>query len=117
MRLDMPRNGSHPLQMRITNEHTAPAKGRFLDEQEHFMKNEEKLNKNKAALIFSTLNDKSNQYQTNLKYEFHEKLGEYYITIVDQETHKVVKEIPPKDMLDFYASMLEFAGLLVDERI
>jgi flagellar protein FlaG len=52
-----------------------------------------------------------------LKFEFHEKLEEYYVTIVDTETQEVIKEIPPKKMLDIYAAMAEFIGIIVDKKI
>jgi flagellar protein FlaG len=54
---------------------------------------------------------------TNLKFELHEKLHQYYVSVIDSETQKVIKEIPPKKLLDAYAKMAEFMGLLVDEKI
>lgn len=53
----------------------------------------------------------------NLKFELHDKLDKYYVTVVDSETSEVIKEIPPKKFLDMYASMAEFMGLLVDSKI
>ena len=55
--------------------------------------------------------------KTSVRFEFHEKLEEYYVTIVDQNTKEIVKEIPPKKLLDIYAAMSEFLGLIVDEKI
>ena len=55
--------------------------------------------------------------QTALKFEFHEKLNEYFVQIVDSVTKEVVKEIPPRKFLDMYASMMEQMGLFVDKRI
>lgn len=54
---------------------------------------------------------------THLKFEFHDKLNEYYVTIVDENTKEVVREIPPKKMLDMFAAMTEFLGLMVDKKI
>ncbi|CAM4136642.1 flagellar protein FlaG [Lederbergia lenta] len=54
---------------------------------------------------------------SNLKFEFHEELNEYYVTIVDDITNEVIKEIPPKKMLDMFAAMTEFLGLMVDKKI
>ncbi|UOQ85191.1 flagellar protein FlaG [Gracilibacillus salinarum] len=54
---------------------------------------------------------------TSIKYELHDKLDRYYVTIVDRETKEVVKEIPPKKLLDVYASMAELMGFIVDEKI
>ncbi|MCG8398448.1 flagellar protein FlaG [Bacillus atrophaeus] len=53
--------------------------------------------------------------QVHLKFELHEKLDEYYVKVVDSKTEAVIREIPPKQWLDFYAAMAEFIGLLVDK--
>jgi flagellar protein FlaG len=54
---------------------------------------------------------------TSLKFELHEELNEYYVTLVDDVTQEVVKEIPSKKLLDVYAAMTEFLGLMVDKKI
>jgi flagellar protein FlaG len=53
---------------------------------------------------------------SHLKFSFHEKLNEYYVQIVDDQTNEVIREIPPKKLLDIYADMQEKIGLLIDER-
>ncbi|WLR49259.1 flagellar protein FlaG [Halobacillus litoralis] len=54
---------------------------------------------------------------TSLRFQFHDKLEEYYVTIVDSDTEEIVKEIPPKKLLDMYASIAERLGFIVDEKI
>lgn len=54
---------------------------------------------------------------THIKFELHEKLNEYYVTIVDNKTEEVVREIPSKKWLDIYAAMTDFVGLIVDKKI
>ncbi|MEI3607466.1 flagellar protein FlaG [Pseudogracilibacillus sp. SE30717A] len=63
------------------------------------------------------LNDFIDPIQTNLKFVFHEDLHEYYVTVVNPLTDEIIREIPPKKMLDMYAAMTEYMGLLVDEKI
>jgi|SRR5690625_4558653 len=63
------------------------------------------------------LNDFMDPVRTNLKFVFHEDLHEYYVTVINPLTDEVIREIPPKKMLDMYAAMTEFMGLLVDEKI
>ncbi|GAB4072945.1 hypothetical protein GCM10028778_06070 [Barrientosiimonas marina] len=55
--------------------------------------------------------------RTNLEFELHDKLDEYFVKVVDQDTDDVIREIPPEKMLDKHAAMAEFMGLLVDEKI
>jgi flagellar protein FlaG len=54
--------------------------------------------------------------RTHLKFKLHDGLGEYYVQIVDDRTEEVIREVPPKKVLDMVAKMWEMAGLLVDER-
>ncbi|WP_209121462.1 flagellar protein FlaG [Alkalihalobacillus sp. BA299] len=54
---------------------------------------------------------------TSLKFNLHEELNEYYITIVDQQTNEVIKEVPPKKLLDIYVAMKETIGLFIDKKI
>jgi flagellar protein FlaG len=73
--------------------------------------------KEKLEGVVEGLNKYLQQSQTALKFQYHEKLQEYYVTLVDEKTKEVVREIPPKKMLDFYAAMTEFLGLIVDKKI
>lgn len=54
---------------------------------------------------------------THLKFQFHDELNEYYVTIIDDVTQEIVREIPPKKMLDMFAAMTEYIGLMVDKKI
>jgi flagellar protein FlaG len=73
--------------------------------------------KEKMETVVDGLNKFLKQSNTALKFQYHEKLQEYYVTLVDEKTKEVVREIPPKKMLDFYAAMNEFLGLIVDKKI
>jgi flagellar protein FlaG len=50
------------------------------------------------------------------EYSVHEKTHGIMIKVIDETTGKVIREIPPKKILDMVANMMEMAGLLVDER-
>ena len=54
---------------------------------------------------------------TQLRFKLHDKLNEYYVTIIDMKTDEVVREIPSKKLMDIHAAMREFLGLLVDRKI
>lgn len=51
-----------------------------------------------------------------LEFRIHERTNEIIVCVVDSETKEVIREIPSEKILDMFASMLELAGLLVDER-
>ena len=70
-----------------------------------------------VELVVQSLNEFISPINTHLKFEFHEELKEYYVTIIDTLSNEVIKEIPPKKVLDMYAAMAEYLGLLVDRKI
>ncbi|MCH6263908.1 flagellar protein FlaG [Neobacillus citreus] len=70
--------------------------------------------KEKTEKVIESINQFLKESNTHLKFRFHDELKEFYVAIVDDTTNEVVKEIPPKKMLDMYAAMTEYLGLLVD---
>jgi len=77
----------------------------------------EDLSPDKVKKMTESLNEFLETTSTKLRYEFHEKLEKYYVTLVDSETDQVVREIPNKKLMDMYASMLDFIGVLIDKKI
>ena len=51
------------------------------------------------------------------KFMYHEGLERYYVTVVDSSTEEVVKEIPPRKLLDAFYEMQKMLGMIVDEEI
>ena len=47
---------------------------------------------------------------------FHEDTNRVTIKIVDKDSKKVIKELPPEKTLDMIAKVWEMAGILVDEK-
>ncbi|RXJ02273.1 flagellar protein FlaG [Anaerobacillus alkaliphilus] len=54
---------------------------------------------------------------SSLKFTLHEELNEYYVSIIDEQTKEIIKEIPPKKLLDMFAAMKETIGLFIDKKI
>src|SRR5690625_3430911 len=50
------------------------------------------LNKNSVKEITTQLNEFLEPVKTNLKFEYHEDLNDYYVTIVNSSTKEVIKE-------------------------
>ena len=78
---------------------------------------EQKLPVDKAKQMTDSMNTFLESANTQLRFKFHEKLNEYYVTIVDSNTDEVIREIPSKKLMDIHAAMREFVGLLVDRKI
>ena len=75
------------------------------------------LSAEKAKKMTESINRFMETTNTNLRFKFHEELKEYYVTIVDSKTNELVKEIPSKKLMDIYAAMRDFLGLMVDHKI
>lgn len=71
----------------------------------------------KAKKMTESINHFMETTNTNLRFQYHEDLKEYYVTIVDSKTNELVKEIPSKKLMDIYAAMRDFLGLMVDHKI
>jgi len=78
---------------------------------------QQSVTKNNVKTTVEKMNDFMEPALSDLKFVYHEKLDEYYVTIIDPSTEEVIKEIPPKKMLDMYAAMAEYMGILVDEKV
>ncbi|WP_163539830.1 flagellar protein FlaG [Gracilibacillus sp. YIM 98692] len=91
------------------------------EQRDQESKREEKhhidISKEEAAGMVDGLNQFLKETNTNIRYEFHDKLDKYYVTIIDSESEEVIKEIPPKKLLDVYASMAELMGFITHEQI
>ncbi|AVQ44421.1 TPA: flagellar protein FlaG [Clostridium sporogenes] len=51
-----------------------------------------------------------------LEYEIYGKFRDLTIRLIDTKTKEVIKEIPPKKIIDMVAKLCEMAGVLVDEK-
>lgn len=57
-----------------------------------------------------------NMSHSEAVFGIHEATNRVTIKIVDKDTHKVIKELPPEKTLDMIAKVWELAGILVDEK-
>jgi flagellar protein FlaG len=80
-------------------------------------KENQEISKEKLEEVVKGLNEFLQPSQTSLKFELHDELKEYYVQIIDDHTKEIVREIPPKKLLDMYATMMQFVGLIVDKKI
>jgi len=54
---------------------------------------------------------------TSIRFSVHEDSGRIVARVIDKETHEVIKEVPPQEILDMAAKMERIVkGVLFDER-
>ena len=56
-------------------------------------------------------------FNRKLKFSIARELDKVIVKVVDSQTDKVIKEIPPKELIRLYSSLKKAIGLLVDEQI
>ena len=68
------------------------------------------------ALKKAVENINKNAANTEAVFGIHEGTNRVTIKLVDKETKKLIKELPPEKTLDMIARVWEMAGILVDEK-
>lgn len=87
------------------------------NEMEHGRERYKNVNEDDIKKAVDKLNKFLQGEATHVEYERHDKLkNEFVIRIVDNNTREVIKEIPPKKILDMVAEMCKLAGIIVDEK-
>lgn len=63
----------------------------------------------------SQMNEWMAPHATEIRFQLHEKLNDYFVQVIDPQTEEVLREIPSRKILDYYAAVAQKLGLLVDE--
>ena len=73
---------------------------------------------NPTEQAYQTAVNKLNEFmeynQRSSKFIFHKDLERYYVEVVDAQSQEVIKEVPPKALLDAYYEMQKLAGKIFD---
>jgi flagellar protein FlaG len=54
---------------------------------------------------------------TDVAFKFYQKSDEWYAVVEDKFTGKVVKEIPPKSILEMHAQLKSMIGFFLDKKV
>jgi flagellar protein FlaG len=68
-----------------------------------------------AAEVVSELNDVAKVLQTNLQFSIDEKTNKIVVKVLDADTQKVIRQIPPEDVMKMSARIQELLGILFDQ--
>lgn len=77
------------------------------------MANESDIKRFETAI--NEINNKIKQTHTRFEFSYHEVTKRVAIKVLDKETNKVIREIPPEESLEMLEKLWEIAGLFVDE--
>ncbi|KOP77734.1 flagellar protein FlaG [Lysinibacillus sp. FJAT-14745] len=73
--------------------------------------------KAKVRDVVDKMNEMLEVTHSASKFMYHEGLERYYVTVINEDTNEVIKEIPPKKLLDAFYEMQKLLGMIVDEKI
>lgn len=79
--------------------------------------NQNTPSKKEVEALVNSLNEFVKPHQTSIQFKLYDKLNEYYVQVIDDNTQSVIQEIPSRHLLDAYTTMMQNAGLLFDKKI
>jgi flagellar protein FlaG len=56
-------------------------------------------------------------FHEELEFELHEESERMMTKIINTENNEVIKEVPPKEVLDMIGKIRKMVGLIIDEKI
>ena len=77
---------------------------------------QQQLNPEQIKKAVEDVNKKITNQNSELQFGIHEGTNRITIKVIDKETKKVIKELPPEKTLDMIAKAWELEGIMVDER-
>ncbi|MEW6447586.1 MAG: flagellar protein FlaG [Bacillota bacterium] len=124
MRIESPEAVKMPkleLPSRVAEENTKPPTAVGLLRQ---IKSEEEKTEGDKAVDVGQLQDFVNRLNLmleltwyDLRFQIHDATHEIMVQVVNRDTGEVVREIPPKKILDMWAEMKRLIGMLMDKRV
>ena len=86
------------------------------NQQEEKAKEERERVASEASIKEATNRANRSMERTRCEYSYHKETKRVSIKVIDKDTDKVIREIPPEKSLDMLQKMWEMAGILVDEK-
>lgn len=83
-----------------------------IDKNKENKENKNQYNKKDLDKALKKLNKFLEDERTRAEYSVHKDLGTIMIKVIDEDTNKVILEIPPKKILDMVASMCKEFGII-----
>ncbi|NLD35393.1 MAG: flagellar protein FlaG [Desulfatiglans sp.] len=71
----------------------------------------------KISRIAETMDSYVQSIQRDLKIKVDENTGKIIVKVISRENGKVIREIPPDELLDLAARIEEMTGILFDEKV
>lgn len=70
-----------------------------------------------AEIAMDLQNKMQALHNVDLNFSVHEASGKIMVTVVNEDTGKVIREIPSRELLDLAAKLEETIGLILDKKV
>ena len=80
-------------------------------------RSQRELTKDETQQLTKQLNEFLKKMDASLEFEIHEKTDRLIVKFVDKKEDKVIKEFPPRELLDTLAAIQEYVGILLDKKV
>lgn len=67
--------------------------------------------------LVDELNEISDSLNTDIKFSFDDELSEFYVTVSDKHTGRVIRKLPSEEAMKIKKSMKELVGSLLDKKV
>ncbi len=93
--------------------------GKVLEDKQAgvFTHNSQGSTKEEVKNSLEQLNDAVQAIHKDLKFELHDESQRMMVKVMDLDKHKVIKELPPEEVLDMVGRIKEMVGLILDQKI
>ncbi len=68
------------------------------------------------ALVKDVQKNLDFMYNIDLRFSVHKASGQIMVTVIDESTGKVIREIPPSEILNLAAKLDEMRGIIFDKK-
>lgn len=75
------------------------------------------LKTEEVAELSEKLNEFMDQLNTDICFDYREKLDRLYLQVVDRRNDEVIKEFPPERILEVLEGLRDWVGLILDKKI
>lgn len=66
--------------------------------------------------LAKNVNEIASLFSIQARFDVHKETKDIMVRVMNTQTNKVIREIPPKQILDMVAKFMELLGILVDEK-
>jgi flagellar protein FlaG len=83
--------------------------------QQEMAAREAELSKQEVRQFLREIQTATRAFNKRLSFRYHEELDQVVVKVIDRETDKVIKELPPSELQRVHLRIREAIGLLFDE--